>query len=41
MAFLVPNLGILVSSRNLQFEKLEGPDFKYDNIVFKFQLKNT
>ena len=25
----------------LQLDKLEGTDFKYDNIVLKFQPKNT
>ena len=31
----------LFSCKVLQLDKFEGPDFKYDNVVFKFQPKNT
>ena len=40
-AYLVSNLDMFFVSLNLQLDKLEGPYFKYDNIVFKFQPKNT
>ena len=45
---MVPNLGIFVSSKNLQLDKFEGADFKYDNSFLKqkcpnqaFLVKNT
>ena len=40
-AFLVPNLEILIFDENLKLNKFEGADFKYDNIGFKRQRKNT
>ena len=40
-AFLVPNLGIFLFSQNLQLDKFQGGDLKYNNIIFKFQPKNT
>ena len=39
-AFLVPNLGIFVFPRNFAIRQIRA-DFKYDNIVFKFQPENT
>ena len=39
-AFLVPNLDISFFHKILHLDKLEGADFKYDNIFFKFQPKN-
>ena len=39
-AFLVPNLGIFLFSQNLQLDKFQGGDLKYNNVVFKFQPKN-
>ena len=37
----VPNLGIfLLLCKILQLDKLEGPDFKDDNNVLKFQQKS-
>ena len=38
---MVPNLGIFVFEQNLELGKLEGTDFKFDNIAFKPQSKNT
>ena len=35
-AFLVQNLSIFVSSQNLELEKFEGDDFRYDNSFLKF-----
>ena len=35
--FLVANSSIFVSSKTLQLGKFEGADFKFDNLVFKFQ----
>ena len=35
-AFLVPNLGFFVFMRNFTIRQILA-DFKYDNIVFKFQ----
>ena len=32
---------LLSFAKVLQLDKFEGPDFKYDNVVFKFQPKNT
>ena len=41
-AFSVANLGIFTLFHEvLQLDKSKGADFKYDNIVLKFQLKNT
>ena len=41
-AFLVPNLDILVFfCKNLQLDKFEGADFKYDKGFLKFWPKNT
>ena len=41
-AFLVPNFDFsFFFSEILQLHKFEGPDFKYDNIIFNFQPKNT
>ena len=45
-AFLVPNLGIFCFvfcflCEIFPLDKFEGANFKYDNIVFKFQSKNT
>ena len=40
-AFLVPNLEILIFDENLKLNRFEGADFKYDNIGFKRQRKNT
>ena len=34
-AFLVPNVGIFVFSQNLELDKCDGADFKYDNIFLK------
>ena len=31
----------VLSFKILQLEKLKGTDFKYENIVFKFQPKTT
>ena len=39
--FLVPNLAIFIFHEILQLEKFEGADFKYVNIIFKFQPRNT
>ena len=39
--FLVPNLGIFLISLILELDIINGADFKYDNIIFKFQPKNT
>ena len=38
---MVPILGIIILSRFLQLEMLEGIDFNYDYNIFKFQYKNT
>ena len=35
-AFFVQNLSIFVSSQNLELEKFEGDDFRYDNSFLKF-----
>ena len=38
----IPNLGFFVFfGKMLQLDKFEGADFKYDNIVCKFQPKNS
>ena len=34
-AILFPNLGIFVFSQNLELDKFEGADFKYDNSFLK------
>ena len=31
---MVPNVGIFVSLQNFVIRKIEGADFKYDNIIF-------
>ena len=36
-AFLDPNLGIFVFSRNFAIRQIRGADFIYENMVFKFQ----
>ena len=42
MAFLVHNLGIFgFFCKMLRLDEFEGADFEYDNIIFKFQPKNT
>ena len=38
---MVPNLGILFSRKILQLNIFDGANFKHDNIIFKFQHKNT
>ena len=38
---MVPNLGIIVFRKILQFHKFEDAYFKYDNSLFKFLPKNT
>ena len=41
-AFSVANLGIFTFfHESLQLDKSKGADFKYDNMVLKFHLKNT
>ena len=40
-AFLVPNLGNLFLREILQLDKFEGANFKHNNIILKFQSKNT
>ena len=41
-AFFIPNLDVFrFFLEILLFDKFEGADFKYDNIVVKFQLKTT
>ena len=32
----VPYLDISILAQNLQLDKFEGTNFKYDNIIFKF-----
>ena len=39
--FLVPNLRFLVLHQTLQQDKFKDTDFKYDDMFFKFQSKNT
>ena len=39
--FLASNLGFLLFSKNLQLDKLEEVDFKYDNSFLKFYSQNT
>ena len=36
-----PNKGFLFFSRNLQLNKFEDADFKYEKIIFKLQFKST
>ena len=38
---MVPNFGIFVPSQNLQLDKFEGADFKYENNFLKLYPKNT
>ena len=38
---MVPDLDILIFHEISQFDKFEGSNFKYDNIVSKFQSKNN
>ena len=33
---LVPNLGFFVLLQNFELDELDGSDFKYDKIIFKF-----
>ena len=39
-AFLFPNLGIFIILEILQLDKFEGPDFVYENNMFKFEPQN-
>ena len=38
---MVRNLSILIFSQNFELDKFQAADFKYDNIAFKFQPRNT
>ena len=40
-AFVVPNLGTFIFHEIWQLETFEAADFKYDNIIYKSQPKNT